>query len=167
MAGAIGGLVSCRPGPMAGRLKHPFDPGILSVSQADLLAILVETIIPATDTPGAKALKVDQFVQKIVAECYPKTRRTPFRRSRCAGWSGPDTSANPLAKATLHNVRPCLHNWVNGPDETERVLFPGEKLYHSGVPEFGICNDQPDALPVYSRPLLWLVPVPPKTTTQR
>lgn len=37
-----------------------------------LLASVVDTIIPATDTPGAKALGVTALVQKILADCYEK-----------------------------------------------------------------------------------------------
>ena len=38
--------------------------------QKKILSDLVEVIIPATDTPGAKELKVDQFLWTIVADCY-------------------------------------------------------------------------------------------------
>ncbi|WP_237144463.1 gluconate 2-dehydrogenase subunit 3 family protein [Pontibacter pamirensis] len=44
----------------------------LSPSQEGLLAHVVDTIIPATDTPGAKDLNVHLFVQKMVADCYEK-----------------------------------------------------------------------------------------------
>ena len=42
----------------------------LSQSQDLVLAEMVETIIPATDTPGAKALGVHNFVQKMITDCY-------------------------------------------------------------------------------------------------
>ncbi|MES2731541.1 MAG: gluconate 2-dehydrogenase subunit 3 family protein [Bacteroidota bacterium] len=44
----------------------------LSSSQDALLAELVETIIPATTTPGAKALGVHSFIQTMVADCFEK-----------------------------------------------------------------------------------------------
>ncbi|MFD3001664.1 gluconate 2-dehydrogenase subunit 3 family protein [Pontibacter toksunensis] len=44
----------------------------LSSDQEGLLAHVVDTIIPATDTPGAKDLNVHLFVQKMVADCYEK-----------------------------------------------------------------------------------------------
>ena len=47
-------------------------PALLSVDQRDTLAALVDTIIPATDTPGARELQVPQFIQKVVADCYDK-----------------------------------------------------------------------------------------------
>lgn len=45
-------------------------PTILIPEQNALLAEIVETIIPATDTPGAKDLKIHLFVQKMLADCY-------------------------------------------------------------------------------------------------
>ena len=44
----------------------------LSPDQEGLLAHVVDTIIPATDTPGAKDLNVHLFVQKMVTDCYEK-----------------------------------------------------------------------------------------------
>lgn len=72
MAGAVGGLISLPAwtnGWTADTVRSSTQ--LLSRSQDGLLADLVETIIPATDTPGAKALNVHQFVQKMVADCYP------------------------------------------------------------------------------------------------
>ena len=46
-----------------------FSP-FLTPPQQDRLAALVDTIIPATDTPGAKDLEVHLFVQKMVTDCY-------------------------------------------------------------------------------------------------
>jgi hypothetical protein len=57
------------------QLTHPF----LSSGQDDLLADIAETIIPTTDTPGAKALNVHQFIQKIVTDCYDKPAQETFR----------------------------------------------------------------------------------------
>lgn len=48
------------------------DAAFLSRKQEALLADIAETFIPATDTPGAKALKVDAFIQKMVVDCYEK-----------------------------------------------------------------------------------------------
>jgi hypothetical protein len=44
----------------------------LAANQADILNVVVETIIPKTDTPGAGELGVGKFVQKMVTDCYDK-----------------------------------------------------------------------------------------------
>ncbi|RYF76983.1 MAG: gluconate 2-dehydrogenase subunit 3 family protein [Cytophagaceae bacterium] len=43
---------------------------LLTPPQAETLTEMVDTLIPASDTPGAKALNVPDFVQKMVADCY-------------------------------------------------------------------------------------------------
>lgn len=81
MAGAVGGLISLPAwanGWTAETVRSTRT--ILSRSQTDLLAELVETIIPATDTPGAKALNVHQFVQKMVADCSPKSAQDTLQQ---------------------------------------------------------------------------------------
>lgn len=45
---------------------------ILSKSQVKTLAEVVDIILPATDTPGAKELLVHQYVDKFIAECLKK-----------------------------------------------------------------------------------------------
>ncbi|CAA9274574.1 MAG: Gluconate 2-dehydrogenase subunit 3 family protein [uncultured Cytophagales bacterium] len=55
-------------------------PTVLSPNQEALLAEIVETIIPATDTPGAKELGIHQFVQKMVADCFDKKVQEVFAR---------------------------------------------------------------------------------------
>lgn len=43
---------------------------VLNAMQTDTLTDLIDTLIPASDTPGAKALNVPDFVQKMLADCY-------------------------------------------------------------------------------------------------
>jgi len=42
------------------------------------LQLVVDTLIPATDTPGAKELKVDQFVLLMVSDCHSKQDQIAF-----------------------------------------------------------------------------------------
>ncbi len=44
----------------------------LSREQEALLVSVVDTIIPTTDTPGAKDLGVPDFIQKMLVDCYEK-----------------------------------------------------------------------------------------------
>ena len=47
--------------------------------QENLLAEIVETIIPKTNTPGAKELNVQQFIPKMVMDCYDKKAQVTYR----------------------------------------------------------------------------------------
>jgi len=52
--------------------------GIFSKTQVKLLNELADTIIPTTDTPGAKAAKVGQFIAVIVSDCYDAEHQKRF-----------------------------------------------------------------------------------------
>ena len=52
----------------------------LNFLQETLLAEIVETIIPKTDTPGAKDLAINKFVEKMVADCYDKKAQEVFAK---------------------------------------------------------------------------------------
>lgn len=73
MALAVSGLVllpGCDLGSKSA-LTEELQP-YLTPSQESLLTHVVDTIIPATDTLGAKELNVPIFVQKMVLDCYEK-----------------------------------------------------------------------------------------------
>lgn len=44
----------------------------ITTAQENIIAEIAEIIIPTTDTPGAKAAAVPQFIIKMLADCYPK-----------------------------------------------------------------------------------------------
>ncbi len=50
----------------------------VTANQEQLLAELVETIIPKTDTPGARELGVHLFVLKMIDDCYRKEQQQRF-----------------------------------------------------------------------------------------
>lgn len=50
----------------------------LSADASATLAEIVETIIPQTDTPGAKSVGVDKLIQRIVKDCYEKPAQEQF-----------------------------------------------------------------------------------------
>ena len=51
--------------------------GLLSASQIAVLDELGETILPATNTPGAKAVKIGEFMNVFVTDCYrPEQQKT-------------------------------------------------------------------------------------------
>lgn len=50
-----------------------------SAAELALMDEMAETIIPTTDTPGAKAAKVGPFMAMMVNECYDERHHTIFR----------------------------------------------------------------------------------------
>ena len=52
----------------------------INAPENPLLTGIAETIIPATDTPGAKALGVPALIQKILADCYEKSVSDSFMK---------------------------------------------------------------------------------------
>jgi len=52
----------------------------MSLENENILAEIVETIIPTTDTAGAKTLGVHQFIEKIVKDCLDKPSKETFQQ---------------------------------------------------------------------------------------
>jgi len=50
-----------------------------NVEDDALLMNIVDTIIPATDTPGAKDVGVHILLQKLIQDCQPKAAQDSFR----------------------------------------------------------------------------------------
>ena len=72
--GAEAFLTGCRPQDSTERTQ-PFSPAELA-----LLDEIGETIIPATDTPGAKAVGIGTFMATTATACYNDTSYANFRR---------------------------------------------------------------------------------------
>jgi hypothetical protein len=54
------------------------------LSEEVLLAELVETIIPETDTPGAKSLEVHRFVLRMIQDCYGEAAQNNLKQGLVA-----------------------------------------------------------------------------------
>ncbi len=52
----------------------------LTAAQDALIAEIAETIVPTTDTPGAKAAGVPNFIKKMLADCYRENYSTYFMK---------------------------------------------------------------------------------------
>jgi len=50
----------------------------VSAEQERLLAEVADTIIPTTDTPGAKAAGVEQFIIRVMRDCYQREEQEQF-----------------------------------------------------------------------------------------
>jgi len=57
---------------------------LLSEDQNKLLAEIAETIIPKTSTPGAKDLKVEEFIGVMVTDCFDKETQDKFSKGMTA-----------------------------------------------------------------------------------
>ncbi|WP_111641851.1 gluconate 2-dehydrogenase subunit 3 family protein [Marinimicrobium alkaliphilum] len=53
----------------------------LNSEQANTIAELVDTILPATDTPGAKDLNVNGFIEQVIAQLMPPAEQDGLRRA--------------------------------------------------------------------------------------
>ena len=52
--------------------------GLFTKAQVKLMNEVADTIIPTTDTPGARAAKVGQFMAVIVSDCYEPDEQKRF-----------------------------------------------------------------------------------------
>lgn len=53
-------------------------PRVLTASQAELVAAIAERIIPETDTPGARGVQVNRFIDTMLAKYYATPERDHF-----------------------------------------------------------------------------------------
>ena len=82
-AGLLGGVISMPvwSGVLSGCTADggaDWSPVILSPGQNEMVTLLAERIIPATDTPGAQAANVNRFIDKMVGESFLPEDRDRF-----------------------------------------------------------------------------------------
>jgi len=58
--------------------KLSWSPQVLNEDQAKTLSAIVDRILPATDTPGAIEVGVDQFIDKILHQVFPDDIKNGF-----------------------------------------------------------------------------------------
>jgi len=81
-AGGVAVLPSCVL--EEGKASIPLDHLDVSAEQEELLAEMVETILPATDTPGAKAMGLHLFTLKMLDDCYGQEDQQAFMQGMAA-----------------------------------------------------------------------------------
>ncbi len=89
-------------------LNAPPASGELSAEAQRIIEVLVDLIIPQTDTPGAIAAGVPQFIQQIVMDWYTAAERAIFLDGLTAldatsqsNWSMPFVELEPAQQAQL------------------------------------------------------------------
>lgn len=71
---ALSGILQgCKASP-----ELTYKPDFFNEEQAGIISELAETIIPKTDTPGAKDAGVPGFIDKILKQCYSKEDQDRF-----------------------------------------------------------------------------------------
>jgi hypothetical protein len=104
---ASGSAISALPGPIvaafrkihAGLGASP-ERNIFNAHQDATVIALAELIIPETDTPGAKSVRVNEFMGRIVAEWFSEEERAHF----LAGLADLDSRAQKLFSKDFVNA---------------------------------------------------------------
>jgi hypothetical protein len=124
MAMMVGGLVAL-PDWANGWSKNTIVPNtLLSANASGLLTEIVETIIPATDTPGAKALGIDQFIQKVIADCYSKTVQDNFAKGLASIEATASKSfSKPFASLTTPQRIELLKGYETSTDHDKKEFY--------------------------------------------
>ena len=81
---------------IAATAAQDWAPRTLTAAQNDLVVALTELIIPETDTPGAKAARVNRFIDQVLTDAPP-----PVRDSFVRGLSWIDSRSGELYKQTF------------------------------------------------------------------
>lgn len=119
-------------------------PLFFTPAQAATVAEVAEHILPRTDTPGAKDVFVDRFIDRIIADCYSPEQQEQFR-------SGLDTFDadcrqqfnRSFVKCTPAQRDEFLRRQEAAPSNPDRYLW-GNKIVEGGKPPFyrelkGLC----------------------------
>lgn len=77
---ALGGLVALPAWANSWTPESVGPTHFSAIADETLLAEIVETFIPETSTPGAKSLKVQQFVQRMIQDCYDEKAKATFQQ---------------------------------------------------------------------------------------
>jgi hypothetical protein len=67
------------PAVQAAMAAADWTPAVLSGRQNETVVVLTELIIPETDTPGARAARVNRFIDRVLAAAKPEDRATFMR----------------------------------------------------------------------------------------
>jgi hypothetical protein len=102
-------------------------PSVLTLRQNEAVIALTELVIPATDTPGAKAALVNRFVDHVLSAA-DATERTEFIRGltwlddRCRARVGKDVAGATAAELTTL-LTPLAVEGTGAADDAPGVAF--------------------------------------------
>lgn len=103
-----------------GQVLHTGAPLPVSPGQEALLAEAADTIIPSTDTPGAKAAGVEKFILRVLRDCYRPEAQMRFHE----GLSRLDGSARSAhGKGFADLTQSQKHAVMLGATKADRPFF--------------------------------------------
>ena len=99
-------------------------PKIFSPDQNDLITVITELIIPKTDTPGAKAAKVNEFIDLMLADWFTVAEKNHFFKGLM------DIDARAKKKYSTKFVKCSIEKQTNILKKLEKDNF-SQKNYNS------------------------------------
>lgn len=76
--GALAGCEASSRKAGNGASKETWTPQTLSAEQDELVLAMGEHILPETDTPGARAARVNEYIDAMLTDFYPEEQRRSF-----------------------------------------------------------------------------------------
>ena len=96
----------------------------LSGEQEALLTSIIDTIIPTTDTPGAKDLGVPAFIQKMLVDCYEKDVQENFIKGlEKTEALAKDSYLSAFGSCTALQRKEVLNKLSTSADQTQKDYF--------------------------------------------
>ncbi len=125
VAATMGAMVALPAWASGWNAKNIQKAGLLTIAEDDMLAEVVETLIPVTDTPGAKELNVHRFVQRVVADCYePGTQKTLTDGLASLDKYSQQTFKKPFVKSTPAQRIHILQGLELNDEPSVKAFFP-------------------------------------------
>ena len=116
-------------GVRAASASGDFVPSVFSGEQLESVAVLCETIIPRTDTPGARDARVHEYIDVRLSGRYPDVQR---RFLRGLNWLEGRCSAEfnkPIAQLSESECAELLNPISDRDDEHADNLKPGAEFF--------------------------------------
>ncbi|WP_276496646.1 gluconate 2-dehydrogenase subunit 3 family protein [Pontibacter litorisediminis] len=105
-----------------GKASIPLRHLDVSAGQEELLAEVVETILPATDTPGAKDMGLHLFTLKMLDDCYGAEEQQAFMAGMDAFAELTKAQAGKRFTKCSPEQRRAVIATINGGEAPEEVL---------------------------------------------
>ena len=86
----------------------------LSKENSNYLVLLVDTIIPGGEIPGAKDLEIDKFIEKMLADCYSSEVRKSVEEFLN------EVSKQDFDKKTTSEKIGLIETWQKSPEKSLR-----------------------------------------------